>query len=160
MKKEVILAIAIGFALGLVITFGIWTANKSLASLDTNTPTPTPTLITISGTPQPTAVQPTATQVTSNSLLTITAPEDELLTNKNSVTVTGKATAGASVTIAYENNKQQIVVADASGNFTANVDLIAGYNIISVTAFDANGNESNQTITVTYSTAAIWNLQP
>ncbi|MCJ7829738.1 hypothetical protein MUP50_01460, partial [Patescibacteria group bacterium] len=30
MKKEILIAIIIGFVLGLVITFGIWTANKSL----------------------------------------------------------------------------------------------------------------------------------
>ena len=30
MKKEILIAILIGFILGLIITFGIWTANKSL----------------------------------------------------------------------------------------------------------------------------------
>lgn len=150
MKKEVFLAIAIGFALGLVITFGIWTANKSIASIKTTDVSPTPTEeITGSTTPQGTD-EPEPTSTT----LTISEPEDELLTNKNTIVVAGKAPANATVAIIYEGD-EQIVIADASGAYTATVNLIAGYNVITVTSFDATGAEASQSRTVTYSTAAI-----
>ena len=142
MKKEVILAIAIGFALGLVITFGIWTANKSLKNL----PQPSPTSTSL--TPAPTPNQ------TTNNQLTITSPEDELLTSSDTVTVSGKAAAGSTVVITSED-AEKVVPVDASGNFTSVVDLISGSNIITVFAYDPTGNESSQSLTVTYSTAKI-----
>lgn len=146
MKKEVFLAIAIGFALGLVITFGIWTANKSLANVKTQ-PKPTETPQT-EITPLPTGV------TTSSSALTISAPEDETLTNQNKITVSGKTYPAATVVVTYEDD-EQVVLADATGQFSTIVDLIAGYNIINITAFDDKGAEATQMLTITYSTAKI-----
>ena len=143
MKKEVILAIAIGFALGLVITCGIWTANKSLKNL----PQPSPTSTSLTPSPIP------ANQLT-NDQLTILTPEDELLTASNTVTVTGKTSAGSTIIITSED-AEKVVPVDATGNFTSVVDLISGYNTITVFAYDSAGNESSQSLTVTYSTAKI-----
>lgn len=141
MKKEVFLAISIGFALGLIITFGIWTANRSLKNARlAASPTPSPTAIPLS--------TPT-TPVTTNKL-TIISPEDESLVNTPQITLTGKTDANTPVAITYEDIKQQIVTSDTSGNFKAVIDLVSGYNTINVTAL---GN--TQTIIVTYSTAKI-----
>ncbi len=148
MKKEVLLAISIGFALGLVITFGIWTANKSLAGLKSKNPeSPTP-MQTVLASP---AAKPTTAPTTG---LTITSPEDETFTNKNSITISGKATPSARVVILYEGD-YDILLADASGNFTDDIALIAGFNSITVSAFDAAGAESTQELVITYSTAKI-----
>lgn len=160
MKKEVVLAITIGFGLGLIITYGVWLANKSLKDLPKTTleqlsPTPaqttettttiTPTLSTnTSATPKP----------TNSSLVKITAPEDEWLADKDSTTVKGTAPANSTVTITYEDS-EAIVVADASGNFSATIPLSGGYNLITATAFDTLGNSSSATITVTYTTSKI-----
>lgn len=151
MKKEVLLAISIGFALGLVITFGIWTANKSLASIKKNTPKPTPTEMA-QNTPSAN-VSPTPA-ATASSALTITSPDDEAFSAKNTTTVSGKTTPGSTVVILYEGN-DDVVLADTNGNFTDDIDLITGFNTITVSAFDKNGTESTQTLTVTYSTAKI-----
>ncbi|MBI2008595.1 hypothetical protein HYS82_02985 [Candidatus Amesbacteria bacterium] len=149
MKKEVFLAVAIGFGLGLVITFGIWTANKSLKESQLTRPSPTP--------------EPTSTPTSSISpspsspvtvTLTVTSPEDESLVTKDTVTITGKTTANASVTIVSELG-EQIISADSSGNFTADVELEGGYNNLTITAFDSAGNSNSQTITVTYTTAKV-----
>lgn len=143
MKKEVILAIAIGFALGLVITFGIWTANKSLKGLP-GRPTPTPQ-----------TVEATPTTTTDNSAaisLTLSSPADEALVATPKIKVSGKTVAGATVVIIDEAN-QQIISPDAQGEFSADVSLIAGYNTIRITAYDASGNTTTQSVIVTYSTA-------
>ena len=149
MKKEVFLAVAIGFGLGLVITFGIWTANKSLKDAQQAQPSPTP--------------EPTSTPITSVSptpsspitlTLTVTSPEDESLVNKDTVTVTGKTAAGSSVAIVSETG-EQIVTADESGNFTADVELEGGYNNLTITAFNSAGNSNSQTLTITYTTAKV-----
>jgi len=144
MKKEVFLAIAIGFALGLVITFGIWTANKSLKNLPQ---------AGVSPTPSPTAVSPTPTPPVANAL-TISAPEDEALTNDNSVTISGQTTANSTVLVVWEQD-EQVVQTDTSGNFSLEADLVAGYNVITVYAYDTAGNESSKSLTVTYTTAKI-----
>ena len=144
MKKEVILAIAIGFVLGLIITFGIWTANKSLKQLPKTTPTPSPAEAQALASPTP----------SSSTTLTLTSPDDELLTNQNSITVSGTTFPNATVTITYELG-EQIVTADTSGKFSIDVNLDGGYNTITATAFDAAGNSASQSITVTYTTSKI-----
>ena len=144
MKKEVFLAIAIGFALGLVITFGIWTANKSLKNLPQ---------AGVSPTPSPTAVSPTPIPPVANAL-TISSPDDEALINDNSVTISGQTTANSTVLIVWEQD-EQVVATDTSGNFSLKVDLVAGYNVITVYAYDTAGNESSKSLTVTYTTAKI-----
>ena len=148
MKKEVFLAIAIGFALGLVITFGIWTANKSLKNLPKSSPAPSiAPQSEVGPTPAPT------NQVTGN-LLTITSPADEALVNTPKITLTGTAVPSSIITVIYEDG-QVVTTADASGNFSLDVPLVGGYNIIKVTAFDKSGASSEQTLTVTYTTAKI-----
>lgn len=147
MKKEVFLAITIGFALGLIITFGIWTANRSLKNAKMKvTPEPTPSE-EITASPTPTS-QPT-------SKLTITSPLDESLVSTGSVVLTGTTDPKSIVAITYENDKQQIVVADDTGNFTATIDLVAGYNTINVTSVDKDGKQTTKSIIVTFSTAKI-----
>lgn len=141
MKKEVILAISVGFALGLVITFGIWTANKSLRNLPEPKTTPTPA--PVSETPK-----------TTNSSLVITSPDDEFLTNSDTVTVSGKATPNATIIIVSEDD-QISLQADAAGSFSKEINLITGFNNITVYAYDTTGNETSQKLTITYTTAKI-----
>lgn len=151
MKKEVFLAISIGFILGLVITFGIWTANKSLKNLPAGIPaSPTPS----SSTPDAGEVTP-APQPAANLLpLTISSPIDEALLDKNTVSVVGKTQAGATIALISETG-EQILTADSSGNFSADITLEGGYNLISITAYDKDGHSTSQTLTVTYTTAKI-----
>ena len=148
MKKELFLAITIGFILGLIITGGIYVANKSLKGLPTDSqaqPTPEPTAAQVTPTPQPS---------TNSSLLTVSAPENELLTDKSSVTVSGKAQVGSTVVVTGENS-EEVLAPDATGAFTTTVDLESGYNTITIVAFDKTGVQAKTVLTVTYSTAKI-----
>ncbi|MBI5358491.1 hypothetical protein HZB69_02575 [Candidatus Amesbacteria bacterium] len=150
MKKEVLLAIGVGFGLGLVITFGIWTANKSLKRANTTktmTSVPTPSPLVVSATPVPSPIPSTT--------LMITAPEDESLVATNTINITGKAQPKSIISVAFEEG-EMLAEADANGNFTIGVDLIGGYNTLFVTAIDpVTGVESTKTLIVTYSTAKI-----
>ena len=148
MKKEVLVAIGIGFGLGLIITFGIWTANKSIKQFSSSK-------VTVSPLPALTSPAPSPTPDQTNNQLSISSPDDEALVNTDSVTLTGKSTPKAVIAITYED-AETITEADANGNFSTNVDLVGGYNTIVVTALDpATGTESSQTLTVTYTTAKI-----
>lgn len=159
MKKEVVLAIVIGFGLGLIITYGIWLANKSLKTISPTDATPTPEISESTlPTTQPEITQspsPKLTPTQSNGVnLNITSPQDELLSESAKITVKGTTNPSAIVAIAYEGG-QQLVSADASGNFSAEVALDGGYNLITVTATDKQGNSTSQTLTVTYTTAKL-----
>jgi hypothetical protein len=148
MKKEVFLAISIGFILGLIITFGIWTANKSLKQGPGNIAQ------NISPTPQVTqAPVPTASPANKISL-NISAPADETLTNATTITLTGKTVPNASVAVLFESG-ETILTASNTGDFTFDLPLEGGFNRISVKAFDQNGDSSTQNLTVTYTTQKI-----
>jgi len=148
MKKEVFLAVSVGFVLGLIITFGIWTANNSLknhpqVNVTAGNLTPSPTLAPASG------------GQTNPIPLSLTSPEtDETLVNTDSLTVSGKTVPGAVVAITYETG-ENILAADKDGNFSLDIKLEGGYNRITAAAYDKDGNTAVVHTLVTYSTSKI-----
>src|SRR5688572_27112854 len=95
MKKEVAFAIVIGLVLGLVVTFGIYTARqaaepsvaKSAELLASTTP---------DGGPNPVLNAP-------NSSLVVISPEDGLITNAKEVQVSGTTLPDALVLMFYND---------------------------------------------------------
>ena len=147
MKKEVLLAIIIGFSLGLAITFGVWKANKALKEA-----APKQQLL-------PSQVQekekiPSPTPVSSQLNLLITSPEDNSIINKEKINVSGKTSPKATVVILYGEG-EKIIEADENGNFTSEITLVGGANEITVSAYDQDGNEATKTLNLVYSTAEI-----
>lgn len=148
MKKEVFFAVFLGFVLGLIITFGIWTANKSLKQANIAVANPQPTSVvsptSVSASPTP------ASQIT----ISISSPVDESVTSKATASIEGKTAPNAVVAIYYDLG-EQFVTANASGNFVASVPLDSGYNFITATAYDDKGNSASQDLTLTYTTQKI-----
>lgn len=77
--------------------------------------------------------------------LQVIQPTSGQVLSAATVNVSGKTVANADVSV---NDKD--LKADTMGNFSTMVNLDEGDNPISVTAFDADGNTSEQEITVTY----------
>jgi hypothetical protein len=50
---------------------------------------------------------------------------------------------------------EEVFEADGGGNFSVEITLEGGYNFITVTATDKDGNTATETRTVTYTTAKI-----
>lgn len=143
MKKEVLIAIIIGFGLGLVITFGIWSANKAIK---TSAP---------EATPEPEQTMPTPTPSPAPVLsLTITEPEENLLVNEEAITISGQTAKEAIVILLYPEG-EKILQADEQGQFTTEIELAGGVNEIKITAYDKEGNQEETTLRVVYSTAEI-----
>ena len=142
MKKEVLIAIITGFALGLLITFGVWTANRAIkkaapqkeAPVETKTPTPTP--------PKP------------ELSLMVLSPEENSISDQEEIEVSGKTGPGATIVILYQEG-EKILEADEEGNFKTTITLLGGSNEIEISAYDTEGNETSKTLTVVYSTAEI-----
>ncbi len=143
MKKEVLIAIIIGFVLGLVITFGVWTANKAMKE------TPQKDQQASENTQE--AITPTPV---AESVLTITSPEDNFLSDKEKIDISGKTTPQATVVILFEQG-EKIIEADSQGSFTTQITLVGGSNEVKVSSFDPEGKEVSKSITGVFSTAEI-----
>lgn len=141
MKKEILLSILIGFALGLVITFGIYTAKK--------------TSQTIFQKPEVSFLDETADQSFNiNQSVSIISPIDQSIIKEGKTVVSGVAAPNSTIVIIGEKG-ERIVTADDKGGFESEIFLESGENQIEIHSFPQDGNESNKIITVVYSTAEI-----
>ncbi len=140
MRKEVLLAIIIGVGLGLVLTFGIWTANRALREKGGGGgASPTPDL----------AVTPTPIQQFN---LAILSPEEFDLFDKETILVSGTAAPFANLVI-LGSGQELATIASETGKWEISVKLVPGENEIKVVVFDANGEQrSEKSVTVVYST--------
>lgn len=128
MRKEILLAVLIGMGFGLFITFGIYQSRRSVDDAQKNQ---TQDLIK----------SKLETTSDDSSQLAISSPEDELLTDNSRLIVSG-ATGVNNFIVVFVNNEESITRADASGNFSIEVELDDGANIIVVQSIDEDGNSS------------------
>lgn len=143
MRKEVILAIVGGVALGLLVIGGLWWTNKTTTEENPIVPSPTP-LITQAPTLTPALSLP----------LEIINPENESIIEEEEITLEGKTIPGSVVVVIYPEG-ENIVEADEEGNFETEITLVGGANEIKITAYDEEGNQAEKNLTLIYSTAKI-----
>lgn len=82
--------------------------------------------------------------------LNITNPPETLITNKQSLTVSGKTSSGCSVTIKLNNTDQGEITVDGTGQFSKQVSLTPGENVIEITATSLAGKTTTVPRVVTY----------
>ena len=139
MKKEVLIAIIIGFGIGLVATLGIHFARRGTnANIQTLAETPIP--------------NPVAEMAASNHAIALTSPAQNSIISTDSTPVTGRTSANAVVTI-VSPEEEQVVLADESGNFTTSILLQAGTNTIKAISYNSQGEEAIALIDLIYTTA-------
>jgi len=143
MKKEILIAILIGFILGLIITFGIWTANKSLK--DNQEETPQTGGVSI--------LQPEE-ETKENLSLKIIEPVNNSISEEEEITIKGSASPSAIITIIYQEG-EKILEADEEGSFETEISLVGGTNEIEISAYDEEDNKTTKTLSIIYSTAKI-----
>ena len=139
MKKELTWAIITGFGLGLIITWGIWSARRAVK------PEAPETEIE-----EITAISPTPAPVSLN----IENPQDASIVEEDKTVVSGKTDPEAVLAI-FTEEEELIIEADENGKFETEIDLIEGANEITVIAFVEEGNEASQSMTIVYSTAEL-----
>lgn len=127
MKKEVAIAIVIGLVLGLVVTFGIYTARRS------GTPAQQSAEMLASASPDSPGSSPTQ-----NSLV-ISSPEDGLITSDKEVQVSGTTEANSFIFIFYDGS-YKLEKADISGNFSSKIPTKPGPMLIVIRTLDDAGN--------------------
>jgi len=143
MKKEVLIAILSGLILGLIVTAGIYTANKSIEQQK----------IKKSANEQTSPV-PSSPANNADKQLTITSHQPFDLIDQSEVTIAGIAWPQAVVALMTENDNQ-LVTADNEGVFSFTTNLIKGFNEITVVATDNENNTQTTNLTLTYSTSDI-----
>lgn len=126
MRKEILLAVLIGISLGLLITFGVYQSRQNVSDSQNNQ---TQDLVK-------SAMLDEGSE--NNSQLALTSPEDELLTGSRRLIVSG-ATGANNFVVIFVNNEETITHADESGNFSIEVELNEGANIIVVQSLDEDG---------------------
>ena len=149
MKKDLLFAIATGSAFGFIVTALFWVIkNDKLPNLK-----PAPNNIQTQNQP-PDETVPTPTPQEKTKFLKIDTPQQDTLTNKATISVTGQTTPGSELVILSELG-DNIINTDEEGNFDQEIKLDGGLNTITVISFTPNGEEERETIYVTYSTAKI-----
>ncbi|PIS14992.1 hypothetical protein COT63_02355 [Candidatus Shapirobacteria bacterium CG09_land_8_20_14_0_10_38_17] len=142
MRREVAIAIVLGFVLGLLITGGIWWTTKS-SKIDTANQSSE-----VSSAPSPTEF------LLKEIPLKISEPEDESIVDTASVKLKGETLPQAVIVLIYPEG-ESIVEADDKGNFESTIILRGGANEVKVTVYDEEGNNKEEIITLVYSTAEI-----
>ena len=141
MKKELLISIIIGFGLGLIITFGIYTGRKALQE-------------------QVQILSPfvedkdESDQKIASQSLSVISPIDQSISKEASINVTGVTSPSSFVMVLTEKG-EKIIQSDVKGNFETQITLISGENEIEVHSFSDSGQDTSKTITVVYSTAEI-----
>lgn len=143
MKKEVLIAVIAGLILGLIITFGIYTANRSLEQANQKKKAES----------QSTTV-PTPPTTPTNKTLEITSHQNFDLIDQSGQTISGIAWSEAVVALMTESDNQ-LVQANQDGIFTFQTKLIKGFNEITVIASDETNTNQTQNLILTYSTHEI-----
>ncbi len=136
MKKEMLIAIVIGFLLGLIITFGVYRLRVA-KSRKSATPVASPTA----------SVAPAV----SDSQITIHSPEEGAIQEDKSTTVTG-STLPDSYVVLFVNNTEYIRQSDSSGNFSFDVELTEGSNLLTVNVLTDDGTVLSKERTVIVTT--------
>lgn len=121
----------------------------------TSAPAPTPVRTTAAPTPTPAPARPTpgitpapapaVTPVAAPLSLTVDSPAAESIVRDRTISVRGKTSPDAVVTVGNKN-----IEVDENGNFTASVTLTDGVNVIDVLASDLTGSTKGQVLTVIY----------
>lgn len=82
--------------------------------------------------------------------LNITNPPETLITNEQSLTVSGKTSLGCSVAIKLNSADQGEITVDGTGQFSKQISLAPGENVIEITATSLAGKTTTVTRVVTY----------
>ncbi len=132
MKKEVIIAILIGFGIGLLITVGIHATRKK----DTGVLNPVAD------------ITPTIAPNNEHHVEIISPLENSLQSSPN-LLIKGQTTPDSSIILQTEQT-YQIKIADSSGAFEADFPLSFGPNQITLTSYDPTGASATFVLETTY----------
>ncbi|HVZ58440.1 MAG TPA: hypothetical protein VG935_01685 [Patescibacteria group bacterium] len=138
MKAERIILSLIAIFVGLLVAgvaFYLYQMTKQVPASTTG--------ITIKSPPTPTP--------NSADFLTVDSPGDESLTDRKTITISGKTLPGSTIVISTEGD-DQVVQPTTTGQFSVTETIADGTNLISITSIFPDGTEQHFLRTVSYTT--------
>ena len=141
MKRDIILAIIVGFIIGVIVALILTNLPKIVKEgikLQSSKPIATPTVIQVKNT-------------TSSLELTLDLPKDESISDTKSIEVSGQTKASMTVFIESEIDQMTVESNDAGG-FAAKINLSEGVNTIFLTVYDEAGNSNTKNLNIFYTT--------
>lgn len=144
MKKEVLLAILLGFGIGLLIALGVVTARSALKEHSQQPPEAEGA--------ESADQRPSSQNEPGDHSLVITSPGNNDVVADEQLTVVGSTSPGSVLAITTED-ENLLVEVDELGQFGQTVELVGGVNLIRVVSFSAQGERQEAEVTVIYTTA-------
>lgn len=139
MIKELTIAIVLGALIGFGATSGV-IALKNQNKLSQASPTPIVQTSDLTSTPD----QPEHT-------LTITSPDNEIVTDSDQLDIQGQTTSASQIVI-HTQQDSFFIEADQSGTFSQAITLEAGANLIQISSFSPTEQQADFDLIITYST--------
>ena len=147
LKKEVTIAVIIGLIISLIIGGGIYRAKQAFNQRQTQTQSPTP-FTSESGA---TLSQGKQSQ---NLFLNITSPKDNFVTQEDTLTLNGETLPNTYIAIITDKS-DYLIVPNKVGQFSQQIKLIKGANLIKVTVYTKTGQRQTESLNVVYTNAEI-----
>lgn len=144
MKKESIVAILIGFGLGLTAALAILVLPQKVTNLTLNIPFVTQRDKVPVRVDQDSSV-PTITPTLEG--LAISEPEDRLITQKNSISIRGTAAPNTIVVLLTTNNTDATTT-DNDGKYEFKVELLEGRNDLQIAVYPEGKDPQTKSIRV------------
>lgn len=142
MRKEFLAAVIIGFIIGLIIVFGVYTANRAVSQKKQMAlPSPVSSIL-----PSPSPVSLVDLQ--------IIEPQNNIVVNKSKINLSGRTASFAFVAVMAEDF-EEIFQADKEGLFSLEVPLTSGANEIKIVSWQNEEEKQEKTLMIVYSTAEI-----
>lgn len=129
------IAILLGLFLGLVFTYGVYTANQTIKDKKTEQ---TEEVVQLTPSPSPLVD------------LVIDSPQDYSVVTKNQVTISGK-TDPENMLVVYSESSEVFGKADQSGLFSVDFPLVKGSNTINIANVDSQFGQEETKLTIVYS---------
>lgn len=137
MHKEILIAIILGSAIGLIAAFGIWRANETLTSKPDDTTETQVNKI------------PNGVALTQNFEVTLAKIEDRDVATTSPYTIEGITLPKTFVAFSGDS-KDYVVLSNDKGAFTEQVELSGGLNAVKIAAFYGNDSKEKEVL-VAYS---------
>ncbi len=146
-KKEIIVAVIIGLFISLLIGGGIYRAKQVFNQHQTKTkssPNPSTT----------TEVNLAQDKQNHQLFLKITSPQNNSVSKKNTITLTGETLPNTYIAIVTDKS-EYLIVPNKIGQFSQQIKLIKGANLIKITVYTKTGEHQSQTLNLVYTDAKI-----
>ena len=139
MIKELTIAIVLGALIGFGATSGIISLKNQNKGSQAS-PTPIVQTNTLTSTPD----QP-------EHILTITSPDNEIVTDSDQLDIQGQTTPASQIVI-HTQTDSFFIEADESGAFSQTIALEGGANLIQISSFSPTEQQADFDLIITYST--------